>query len=490
MMTLIVNHFEIEDKLGQVDHPIYHNGTVSVNFIYKSADIDYGKREYQRERVAKLPFKQGILETILKKPFCGIPEIHIRAIKIAEERFKFELVDGQQRMTSITDFLNNEFNLQKDLIVDGKDIGGMNAGMLEATHLDLYDRIVNYTIACKWYENISDVQTAELFIEVLNNTNDMKDQEIRNAISGVFTTWVRDTARGIKVGERYTLKPHKLFTRIVENGKETLKYLPNFKLLGRMEVDEFLTQLIFFKLKGYKKSVGQPQLTQWCKDTQKQDGEYALEFTDEKVINSLLNFALNIVKSVPPKYQRGKNGKLSPMVTHILVMYALELKERFGGIIESIYTSAFFDVYDRWSDLDKKLYANRVTHNGKQLNQFDKLFGGLNINAIMTIRGILEEEMLSDKKKFGIIELDPRKTFPPEDIYKKWKEQDCKDHYTGYPLDQEDYTGDHFIPRSEGIANGGVTEYHNLVVTRLEMNGRKSNMNPESFENLTVGANA
>ena len=56
-----------------------------------------------------------------------------------------------------------------------------------------------------------------------------------------------------------------------------------------------------------------------------------------------------------------------------------------------------------------------------------------------------------------------------------------KDGYTGQPIELEDCVGDHVIPRSEGIENGGVTEYHNLIVTSASNNSIKSNMNADSF---------
>ena len=57
-------------------------------------------------------------------------------------------------------------------------------------------------------------------------------------------------------------------------------------------------------------------------------------------------------------------------------------------------------------------------------------------------------------------------------------------------LEFEDAVGDHRIPRSEGIDNGGITEYNNLVVTADVNNRIKSNMNAVSFSKLSESVNA
>ena len=57
------------------------------------------------------------------------------------------------------------------------------------------------------------------------------------------------------------------------------------------------------------------------------------------------------------------------------------------------------------------------------------------------------------------------------------------DAVTGRTLKREDAVGDHIIPRSEGIENGGVTEPHNLQVISGYNNSIKSNMNDKSFKN-------
>ena len=478
MATPFIPCFQADDKFGKTTNPISTDGSVSIKFIYKDAIIDYSKREYQREDVAPLEFKQGILVTVLNGGFKKIPQIHIRVIKVRTENatyFTYELIDGQQRVTSVTGFLKGEFSLPKSFILsDGRDISGFTAKQLETTYMDLYQKILNYEISCVWYENISDAQTAELFVEVLNRTNDMKPQEIRNAVRGLFSTWVRDTARGWKEMGK---KPHKLFQR-TEDGK-SMKIIagwPSKKLQGRMEVDEWLSELVYMVKNGWKSGVSQTPHTKWVKNMQKPGGDYENKFIDKKEMETLLNFGYDLLKSVPTKYK----SKLSPMLSQVLILYANDLKTKYGKLIPSKYTKSFFKVYSDWSCQTKQLYKNGKTYNGNQLGEFHTLFGGKNVNALNTICGILDEELKNDISAFGVVEIDLR-DFTNEQIYQKWKEQGGLDYWTKLPIDFEDAVGDHYIPRSEGILLGGVTEYHNLVVTSDVNNRMKSNMNPDSF---------
>ena len=108
--------------------------------------------------------------------------VHIRVIKLSNGHFTYELIDGQQRITLIADYLKGEFALPMKMVVKGCDVGGMKVNELRKTYPQIYDMIMDYRISCKWYENLTDQQTSLSFIKVLNNVNDMKPQEIRNAI--------------------------------------------------------------------------------------------------------------------------------------------------------------------------------------------------------------------------------------------------------------------------------------------------------------------
>jgi hypothetical protein len=480
-MTIFIS-CERSDELLGTSEVLCNNGDVSIDWL-NTANINTQNRAYQREKVTNVKWKQDVLLTILYNTFAGIPEIHIRVIENEGDGYRFELIDGQQRVTAVFDFLKGDYALPT-MVVDGCDIGGMKVDELRETYPAIYNRIMQYRVTCKWYEGVSDLQTSFLFTEILNKTTDMKFQEIRNAVLGFYSDYIRNTAR---------FKPHELFTRVTEKSGKTdktkLKYFSSgFKLLGRMEVDEWLSELLYLKLNGVRKGLSQTKHTDWVKGVSSPNGEYINKFTDQKMADDLLNFALNLLKATPKEFKT----KLNAMISMMIVLYADDMRQRFGNVIPEKFVPAFFDVYTRWSDTKKKLYMNETMLSGKQMEPFDQLFGGKNSNAIGTIFKVLDEEFgvnpltgNSDRRaEVGILDMDMRKTFNRADIIKKWKEQGTLCYYTNEPIEEDNLAGDHFIPRSWGIAQGGVTEYDNLVVCSKNLNIKKSNMNGDDFKEM------
>jgi len=465
------------DKFGKTEQQC-NNGDVSIDWL-QNANINTQNRAYQREKVAKESWKQAIMRTVLVDSYAGIPEIHIRVVGTEGKGWKFELIDGQQRITAILDFLNNEYPLPNDMIFktqeDSFDISGLNAEKLRNMFPAIWETLSEYRISCKWYEDLSDLQTAHLFIEVLNNVNDMKPQEIRNAILGFYSDYVRDTAR---------FEPHELFTRTITKVKNTekqnLKYFSSsFSLSGRMEVDEFLSELLYLHFNDAKKGISHLSHKRWVENIQKAEGDYASSFTAKKKADELLNFALSIVKAVPNEFK----VKLNSMTTIVLILYAKKMCKRFGDVNPKKYTKAFFETHLLWSDTSKQLYRNEtMAINDNQMPPFNELFGGKNPNAIQTIFKVLDKERENGDIDFGIIKLDLRKTFKRSDIVRKWQEQGGKCAITGVELALNDIAGDHIVARSAGLKAGGVTEYDNLQVIGKLDNIKKSNMSNEVYK--------
>jgi hypothetical protein len=477
---------EAETKFGKTKKSVSYNGDVSVDYLTSnsSPSIETGAREYQREKVASLSFKQLIMLTVISNGYRKIPQVHIRVIK-AGKAFRFELIDGQQRITSIIDFIRGSYSLPNTDVFNlgnGIDVRGMSITDIKENYPQIYKQILGYRISCLWYENLSDEQTADLFINILNNTNSMRPQEIRNAVRGFLSTYIRNSSR---YEDRLNL-----FERVFSDGKrkkQKLKYFSDsFSLGGRMEVDEWLSELIYLLENGYRNGITQNRHTQWIKDVQSNGGSLSTKESfdefDEDVLEPLTKFSFDIINSTPPEYKY----KLTPMLSQMLIMYGYELKTKYGKLITDIYVRKFFDVYDRWSDTKNlRLYQNEVMFGtqDEQMEPFNKLFGGKNKKAIGTITMVLDNELKMDEDSFGAIAID-NSNFSKPQIIQKWEEQDRKCYFTGHTLELKDIAGDHYIPRSWGVKKGGVTEMDNLVVTSKKLNLRKLNVHGDDFKKM------
>lgn len=485
---------EAESKFGSTKKAISTLGDVSVRFLTsnESPQIETGAREYQREKVAGLNWKQLVMLTVISNGYRKIPQVHIRVIRNGKS-WKLELIDGQQRITSIIDFINGKYTLPNTdnfNLGNGIDVRNMGIEDIRKDYPQLYQQILGYRISCLWYENINDEQTADLFINVLNNTNAMKPQEIRNAVRGKLSEYIRNSSRSFRDSDERL----PLFERIHSDSKSkkaTLKYFSDsFTISGRMEVDEWLSELIYLLENGYRKGISQQSHTKWIKAVQgtgKEAGTLSTqeqfdEFLEE-TIEPFMKFTHDVITSVPSDYR----FRLTPMLSQMLVLYGYELKTKYGQLTIDMYVKKFFDVHKRWSNTDlskgPRLYADEVMFGtqDEQMEPFNKLFGGKNKKAIGTITYILDKELLEDMDSFGVVEVDGRETFTKPQIIQKWEEQDRKCYFTGELLELKDVAGDHYIPRSWGIKKGGVTEMHNLVVTSKKLNLKKSSMHGDDF---------
>ena len=447
-------------------------GDLGVRWFYNAVLcqlLNTSNREYQRERVASVKWKQGIISTILNPNFARIPQVHIRVLVKEDGSLYFELVDGQQRMTAISDFISGGFPLG-DLLIGGIDVSGLYySEMPSKFQIDIMD----YRVSCIWYESLDDEDVARLFVDVLNNTTNLNHQEKRNALRSHLITYCRDLARPAK-GAKTVL----LFKRFIEDDKEYLKYF-KVNLKGRMELDEWILECCYFLVHSAEKGLTQNKLTDWVKATRKEEYSSTQKFSkDKKMFEEFWAHTYKIVKSVPKEYKNKLNG----MTTQMLSLYGWELKKKYGKIDYAQYTKAFFDTHRRWSKTGSKaLFVGETQCNGTQMPPFNELFGGKNANAIKTIWKVLNKELEKDPDFFGVIELDSRETFPQWMIEKKWEEQGFRDGYDGKELSEDNLAGDHDIPRSWGIKAGGVTEYENLVVTSQSHNLAKSNMSGQDY---------
>jgi hypothetical protein len=473
----------LKDKKRRIEDIVRnsYSGESSVGWL-KYAPIDKSAREYQREKVADDNWKQQLMESVVEKILgVGIVimnTIHIRIVVKDNGEITFELIDGQQRVTSILDFIENKYVLAEGFKVGDLDLGGLEYKDLIAKggeYKEIADGILNYEINTAFYEGLTDQDTSDLFINKLNNVNDMNWQEKRQAIIGGLSRWIRNTSRIKKSdgGDR-----HELFTTLVDEDKGIPKMVYfNLKVKDqRMERDQWLANLTYLSLVegGYTTGIaGQKNITKFYEDNQLGSGKYKKSFTNSSVITRLLNLGLDICKTTPDMY----TSKLSPMNLMMMILYARDLQKRFGKINLDKFVVSWFEMATEWSDTKKALYKDLYEANGKTpMKPFWDNFNGSNSNAIKTIKMVADDNM----PNVGI-EIDTR-DFTKKQIEDKLIAQGGLDFWTLKPLKSSNAVGDHYIPRSAGVEQGGVTEWENLVITSNYNNRTKSNMTPEMFQ--------
>lgn len=451
----------------------------------RQAEIDLSPREYQREKVAPYIWKCNLIKTLLVNTHYKVPSIHFRVFrneKEARDVVGYEIVDGQQRLSAILDFINNKFKLPEDFPkVYGKcEVAGKYFKEICSDNPLLRNKILDYGLSATLYDNLTDDQVSDLFVEVLNNTNDLTPQEKRNAIRSALASYVRDTSRIGKI--------HNLFSRVTEN-KNTKdertywKYFSKKFNLGRMEGDEWLAELIYLFLNGMSVGVTQSKLTDFYKDTAVtanatndwnfKDKLQTLSFTKlTDDINSLLWSAVEIIKAAG-KDNRNKFNRVFSLFT-VLFAYEMKVKYNCTQIDYKKYVTQLMKTYDKWSE--PNVYRGKLqSDNSTDMGPFNKLFGGKNANAFRTAISIAKGEM-KVPNDWGFVELDPKSSFPDDMKNRRLAENGGVCDYTGEPLSRTDAVGDHDIPHSWGIGLGGVTEYHNLKVTTRYHNQQKLNM--------------
>lgn len=148
---------------------------------------------YQRSAVWKPDQKQLLIDSILRK--IDIPKIYLRETN--SNGFTYEIIDGQQRMRALWEFLSSKFPLAEE--AEEVLIADKLYEVAECTYEQLpsklkVERIHKYTLDVVIIQQATEDEIADLFFR-LNNGTPLKPAEVRNAMPGEMTKAIRELAR-------------------------------------------------------------------------------------------------------------------------------------------------------------------------------------------------------------------------------------------------------------------------------------------------------
>lgn len=155
---------------------------------------------FQRGEVWTTPKKQRLIDTILRK--WHVPPIHL----VAKGGGRFDVLDGQQRLTAIRDFMRGGFAVDskiEPLAPELESIHGMRYGQLPD---EVRDEFESFAIRVFELHDYSPEEPHELFFR-LNQPMTLTEAEKRNAFIGPARNQVKKL---VEWAEPLGMKPERL----------------------------------------------------------------------------------------------------------------------------------------------------------------------------------------------------------------------------------------------------------------------------------------
>ncbi|NMM26275.1 MAG: DUF262 domain-containing protein [Glaciimonas sp.] len=270
--------------------------------------------KFQRRAVWLEKERSLLIETLLNQlPF---PEIYVHVETNAETgKQTYAVVDGQQRVTSILKFLDNEFSLPKNDFWNGEYFRDLNS--------EIKGRFWDYKVVVRSLRQTNDEEIRSLFTKLNTNNIALNDQELRNA--------------------RYVGRFKDLAERLADN--------PFFQSIGlftprdvrRMLDIEYVSELLVRQIAGInnKKDLLDDLYIEF-------DEDFPLEATYEDEFNVGINLARSVITSENQGIFKSK-GNFYSLFGVCVDYFRTTKKNQFSRV---------FDIEKQISDLVLRAKAN------------------------------------------------------------------------------------------------------------------------------------
>lgn len=425
---------------------------------------------YQRKSVWSVKKQQSLIDSIFRRFY--VPRLVIREVRLGDDRTVHEIIDGQQRITSIQNFFDNKFKLPKSLT---------------DVHPELPNKYFNELIPeLRMFID----KSLSISADVVKNIEDPKNQEHQKVATEIF--WRLQQGETLNFMEIAHAKLSSLSRNFVVKYSDDITFdyasykpidsnkhkHPFFNIIDRandrMQHLTLLTRfLIIEENEGYAE-LKDTQVVDMVKKYEVEDGigNHSMEQKDfAKQALTNLSTLYELFKD-DPIIKDGK-GKVKELKREYLIvslyMLVRHLKKHYvlnDHIKKAIY-NFFIDFHERWKlaspeDSDIMTFSNNRQQSTSNLEIRDMIFRQLFF------------EYLS-KNNFEILEKDQQRAFNEAQrikIYRGGKGM-CQECLAEGKSEREaqvpwaKFQADHIFPHSKGgqtiIENGQLLcDMHNM----------------------------
>ncbi len=380
---------------------------------------------FQRKPVWSLKNKSYLIDTIVRS--LPIPEIFVQIKTDKDGNTKYIVVDGQQRIRAILEFVDGEFEILEE---DNPDFGGkIFSDLPDGIKTEIWD----YSLVVRELKSNNDADIRAVFQRLNKNAVPLNKQELRNA------TFIGHFIH--------------LASELSEDDYWAEERIVNAAEIRRMIDVEFVSELLISLLHGNQPK--DPVLID------KYYGLYDVRFDEKSAIKSKFLKVKSKIEEVI--------GELKPTRWHDKLNY-YSLFVAFSDLIESYYFP-----------------EERITNIRAELENFSKLLDDEEIISAPHVKKYREAQLTRRANKESretktiilrslliphLLAKDSKRAFNDEERRIFWelsKEKKCG--VCGEEVKWEDYALDHISPHSKG----GKTELKNAQITHKTCNSSKSN---------------
>ncbi len=225
--------------------------------------------QYQRAPVWNLEKKQRLIDSILRG--YDVPKFYLRISP--DTTYEHEVVDGQQRLRAIWEFMKDEYELG-EVSDDLPTFGDLSGKSFETLSSDAVDKIGMFELSVLIIEEATELEVRDLFLRLQEGVT-LNPAEKRNAMPGKLRDFIAELAK------------HAVFQH-VSMGKSAR---------ARYGQDDWIAHVACLELAGAHTDVKATNLKRMYEDNQ----QFNVRSPKAKKIERTLNYMTKVLKAETPE---------------------------------------------------------------------------------------------------------------------------------------------------------------------------------------------
>jgi len=380
---------------------------------------------FQRKPVWSHRNKSYLIDTIIRG--LPVPEIYMQIKTDANGNSQYIVVDGQQRIRAILEFIAGNYEIRED---DNDEHGNKTFKELpDGVKKDIWD----YRLVVRELPTSSEEDVREIFRRLNKNVVPLNRQELRNATyMGKFITLMEKLAED----EFWA-----------ENGIMT----PN--AIRRMLDAEFISELFIAMMHGIQ-----------SKNADNIDNYYQLyddNFPNRDIWVRNYNKTLEMIQQLLPDLKSTRWSNKADFYSLFIAVHEL--------LNDYIFPIERYEKIQKvLQHLDYEVSANKEESEDPLAREY---FEAIDRRTTNKENRIKRHEVIRKILIPFLISKDKRRNFNDEERRILWiMSEDKKCGICGKPVEWNDYEIDHIVPHSQG----GLTELQNAQITHKSCNASKA----------------